>query len=69
MIDAATGWRIVAHNTFFSVLVETCSIGFTLFFGFLCFLAAAVWRMPSFDRAVWGGTTSPSADVSSRETP
>jgi O-antigen ligase len=47
-------WVIVAHNTFFSVLVETGVIGFTLFLGFLAYLAATVWRMPGFDRAVWG---------------
>jgi O-antigen ligase len=53
-------WLIVAHNTFFSVLVETGVAGFTLFSAFLVLLATKIARMPGLMRiafalmfAVW----------------
>jgi O-antigen ligase len=48
-----TWWRIVAHNTFFSVLVETGIVGFALFATVLGMLVAAVKRMAGLDRLLW----------------
>jgi O-antigen ligase len=50
------GWSIVAHNTFFSVLVETGMVGFTLFSVFLLSLVLAVRRMQGLKRVVWAVT-------------
>jgi len=47
------GWRVVAHNTFFSVLVETGIVGFALFATVLGMLVAAVKRMAALDRLLW----------------
>lgn len=48
-----TWWRVVAHNTFFSVLVETGIVGFALFVTVLGMLVAAVKRMVGLDRLLW----------------
>jgi O-antigen ligase len=53
MLGFPKGWSIVAHNTFFSVLVETGVIGFALFAVFLLCLVMAVRRMRGFKRVVW----------------
>jgi O-antigen ligase len=49
-------WSIVAHNTFFSVLVETGMVGFTLFSVFLLSLVMAVRRMQGLKRVIWAVT-------------
>ena len=47
---------IVAHNTFFSVMVETGMVGFALFSLFLLSLVLAVRRMQGLKRVVWAMT-------------
>lgn len=47
------GWSIVAHNTFFSVLVETGVVGFALFSIILLSLVLAVYRMQGLKRVTW----------------
>jgi O-antigen ligase len=42
-----------AHNTFFSVLVETGIAGFVLFGALLLVLAFFVWMMAPWERALW----------------
>jgi len=49
-------WLIVAHNTFFSILVETGIIGFLLFLIFLALLVRAIWSMQGVSRLVWAVT-------------
>jgi O-antigen ligase len=44
---------LVAHNTFFSVLVEQGVIGFALFFALLVTLVLAAWKLPSIERLFW----------------
>jgi len=56
MLGFPKGWLIVAHNTFFSVLVETGVVGFTLFSLFLLSLVLAVRRMQGLKRVVWAVT-------------
>jgi len=48
-----TWWRVVAHNTFFSVVVETGIVGFALFATVLGMLVAAVKRMAGVERLLW----------------
>jgi len=50
--DAHVG-RLVAHNTFFSVLVEEGVIGFALFFALLLTLVLSAWKLPPIDRVFW----------------
>jgi O-antigen ligase len=45
--------RLVAHNTFFSVLVEEGVIGFALFFALLLTLVLSAWKFPHVDRVFW----------------
>lgn len=45
--------RLVAHNTFFSILVEQGVIGFALFFVLLLTLVLSAWRLPKVDRIFW----------------
>jgi O-antigen ligase len=45
--------RLVAHNTFFSVLVEQGVIGFTLFLALLLTLVLSAWMLPRVDRIFW----------------
>jgi O-antigen ligase len=45
--------RLVAHNTFFSILVEEGVIGFALFFVLLLTLAFSAWKLPKVDRVFW----------------
>jgi len=44
---------LVAHNTFFSVLVEQGVIGFALFCALLFTLVLAAWKLPSIERLFW----------------
>jgi O-antigen ligase len=44
---------LVAHNTFFSVLVEQGVIGFALFCALLLTLILAAWKLPSIERLFW----------------
>jgi O-antigen ligase len=44
---------IVAHNTFFSILVEQGVVGFTLFFVLLLTLVLSAWKLSKADRAFW----------------
>jgi O-antigen ligase len=44
---------LVAHNTFFSVLVEQGVIGFALFCALLLTLVLAAWKLPSIERLFW----------------
>jgi O-antigen ligase len=44
---------LVAHNTFFSILVEQGVIGFALFFALLATLVLAAWKLPSIERLFW----------------
>ena len=45
--------RLVAHNTFFSVLVEEGVIGFALFLALLLTLVLSAWKLPQLDRVFW----------------
>jgi O-antigen ligase len=45
--------RLVAHNTFFSILVEQGVIGFALFFALLLTLALSAWKLSRVDRVFW----------------
>ena len=45
--------RLVAHNTFFSVLVEQGVIGFALFFALLITLVLSAWKLPRVERVFW----------------
>jgi O-antigen ligase len=45
--------RLVAHNTFFSILVEQGVIGFALFLALLLSLVLSTWRLPRVDRIFW----------------
>jgi O-antigen ligase len=45
--------RLVAHNTFFSILVEQGVIGFALFFVLLLTLVLSAWKLPKIDRVLW----------------
>lgn len=45
--------RLVAHNTFFSILVEQGVIGFALFFVLLLTLVLSAWKLPKIDRVFW----------------
>jgi O-antigen ligase len=45
--------RLVAHNTFFSILVEQGVIGFALFLALLLSLVLSAWKLPRVDRIFW----------------
>ena len=45
--------RLVAHNTFFSILVEQGAIGFILFVVLLLTLLLSAWKLPRVDRVFW----------------
>jgi O-antigen ligase len=45
--------RLVAHNTFFSILVEQGVVGFVLFFLLLLTLIVSAWRLPRIERIFW----------------
>lgn len=45
--------RLVAHNTFFSILVEQGAIGFILFFVLVLTLVLSAWKLPKVDRVFW----------------
>jgi len=45
--------RLVAHNTFFSILVEQGVIGFGLFFSLLLTLIFSAWKLPRIERIFW----------------
>jgi O-antigen ligase len=45
--------RLVAHNTFFSILVEQGVIGFALFFALLLSLVLSAWKLPKVERVFW----------------
>ena len=45
--------RLVAHNTFFSILVEQGAIGFILFVVLLLTLLLSAWKLPRLDRLFW----------------
>ena len=45
--------RLVAHNTFFSILVEQGVIGFTLFLALLLSLVLSAWKLPRVERVSW----------------
>jgi O-antigen ligase len=52
-VPGVPGHEYVAHNSFFSVLVETGLIGFLLYAGFLLVVAAFVWALPAPERGLW----------------
>ena len=45
--------RLVAHNTFFSILVEQGVTGFALFFALLLTLVLSAWKLPKVERVFW----------------
>ena len=45
--------RLVAHNTFFSILVEQGAVGFILFVVLLLTLVLSAWKLPRVDRVFW----------------
>jgi O-antigen ligase len=45
--------RLVAHNTFFSILVEQGAIGFSLFLALLLTLVFSAWKLPKVERVFW----------------
>ena len=45
--------RLVAHNTFFSILVEEGVIGFALFFALVLTLVLSAWKLPRVERIFW----------------
>lgn len=45
--------RLVAHNTFFSILVEQGVVGFALFLAFLLTLVLSTWKLRKVDRLFW----------------
>jgi O-antigen ligase len=45
--------RLVAHNTFFSILVEQGVIGFALFFALVLTLVVSAWKLPRVERVFW----------------
>src|ERR1700730_9629367 len=45
--------RLVAHNTFFSILVEEGVIGFALFFAPVFTLVLSAWKLPRVERVFW----------------
>jgi O-antigen ligase len=45
--------RLVAHNTFFSVLVEQGAIGFILFMALVLTLVLSAWKLPRVERVFW----------------
>ena len=51
--SGVTVGRLVAHNTFFSVLVEEGVIGFALFSALLLTLVLSAWKLPHIDRVFW----------------
>ena len=51
--SGVAGARLVAHNTFFSVLVEEGVIGFALFLALLLTLALSACKLPRIDRVFW----------------
>jgi O-antigen ligase len=44
---------LVAHDTFFSILVQQGLIGFGLFFILLLALALSAWKLPKVERILW----------------
>jgi O-antigen ligase len=45
--------RLVAHNTFFSILVEQGAIGFVLFLVLVLTLVLSAWKLPRVERVFW----------------
>lgn len=53
ILGAPKETRMVAHNTFLSVLIETGVIGFGMFFVVLGLLASFIYQFPELDRRFW----------------